>query len=98
MLQRKGQTVIYSSKLDDGLFHNHPVTVLEGSGTLVTRGASPPEAVCLPLPANKIRLRNPRRLGNPQPASQLVEADRHMKPLPRSGSPARLRCPEGSHI
>lgn len=70
MLQRKGQTIIYSSKLDDGLFHNHPVTVLEGSGALVTREPSPTAAVSLPLPANKIRLKNPRQLGNPSlPAS-----------------------------
>lgn len=31
-------------------------------------------------------------------SSQLVEADRPMKPLPRSCSPVRLHCPGDSHI
>lgn len=30
VFQGKGQTVVYSSQLDDGLLHNHPVAVLEG--------------------------------------------------------------------
>lgn len=31
MFQGEGQTIVYSSQLDDGLLHHHPVAVLEGS-------------------------------------------------------------------
>lgn len=43
MLQRKGQAIVYSSQLDDGLLHHHPVAVLESSRAPVTGQAAQQE-------------------------------------------------------
>ena len=53
MFQGKGQTIVYSSQLDDGLLHHHPVAVLEGSGACHKEGP-PAGTVPLPLPADPL--------------------------------------------
>lgn len=51
MFQGKGQTIVYSSQLDDGLLHHHPVAVLEGSGTC-HKDTLPEGTIPLPLSAS----------------------------------------------
>lgn len=50
MFQGKGQTIVYSSQLNDRLLHHHPVAVLEGSGAC-HKEAPPAGTVPLALPA-----------------------------------------------
>lgn len=53
MFQGKGQTIVYSSQLDDGFLHHHPVAVLEGSGACHKK-AAPARTVPLPLPSAQL--------------------------------------------
>lgn len=50
MFQGKGQTIVYSSQLDDGLLYHHPVAVLEGSEAC-HKEVVPAGTVLLLLPA-----------------------------------------------